>query len=388
MASEPEPRDRWAGRPDARGGNRGRWAAAGVAAVGCLGIGLAWGWGGESAAALGLGAALMLFVTFWESLALGWWGGLVSALVCVAIAAAMGIERELPGALALPTGLVAAGLGGLAVRGREGRLRERAEAAAGEAGVLRGELGRARGEVAALQRRLRESERLALVGTAAAQVAHQFRNPLTSIQLYVQLLGDELRRLVEPERTDALGVLELVLNELGVLVEITDNYLQYARLPELEPAPLDLNRTVGELVRFLGPEIARKGLVASTRFAEGLPPVAADRRLLRFALMNLLKNAVEAMGPGGRLRVKTCQENGSVEVHVSDTGPGIPPSERERIFEPFYSTKESGSGLGLALSRQIVEKHNGSLTCQSMVGVGTTFIIRLPPHAQKSESER
>ncbi|MBM4040054.1 MAG: sensor histidine kinase, partial [Planctomycetes bacterium] len=94
-----------------------------------------------------------------------------------------------------------------------------------------------------------------------------------------------------------------------------------------------------------------------------------------------LKNAVEAMGPGGRLRVKTRQENGAVEIHVSDTGPGIPPAELDRVFEPFYTTKESGSGLGLPLSHQIIEKHRGTLTCQSLVGVGTTFTVRLPARA-------
>jgi signal transduction histidine kinase len=200
----------------------------------------------------------------------------------------------------------------------------------------------------------------------------------------VQLLEEDLRRSSErsgPEET--LDVVALVLKELRALGEITDNYLQYARLPELSAAPLDINPAVGELVRFLRPEVARKGLALSARLGDGLPAVNADRRLLRLALMNLLKNAVEAMPAGGRLRVKTCQKNGAVEVHVADTGPGIAPSEAERIFEPFYTTKDSGSGLGLSLSRQIVEKHGGSLTCQSMVGVGTTFVVRLPVAATK-----
>jgi signal transduction histidine kinase len=215
----------------------------------------------------------------------------------------------------------------------------------------------------------------------SAQLAHQLRNPLTSMQLYVQLLEDELHGGGDSGPAEALDLLQLVLHELKVLVEITDNYLQYARLPELAPAALDVNRAVGELVRFLRPEASRKGIALSTQFAEGLPPVEADRRLVRFALMNLLKNGVEAMAQGGRLRVKTAQQNGAVEIHVSDTGPGIETSEAEHIFEPFYTTKDSGSGLGLSLSRQIIEKHNGSLTCESMVGVGTTFVVKLPVEA-------
>ena len=92
----------------------------------------------------------------------------------------------------------------------------------------------------------------------------------------------------------------------------------------------------------------------------------------------MLKNASEAMGAGGRLRVRTAQQNGAVEIRVSDTGPGIRAEELEHVFEPFYTTKDAGSGLGLSLSRQIVEKHHGTLTCESMVGVGTTFTVRLP----------
>ncbi|HUT37347.1 MAG TPA: ATP-binding protein [Planctomycetota bacterium] len=255
-------------------------------------------------------------------------------------------------------------------------------------------LAGARSQAAELMRRLGQAERLGAMGTMSAQVAHQLRNPLTSMGLYLQLLDDEVRKLgpdphVAPGRelpdedgtpngAEASELLRRALRELATMVEITDNYLQYARLPELTAAPLDVNRTVGELVGFLKHELERHGVAVSVRLAEGLPQIEGDRRLLGFALMNLLKNALEAMGPGGRLRVKTAQENGAVEIHVSDTGPGIPSSDLEHIFEPFYTTKEAGSGLGLPLSRQVAEKHSGSLTCQSMVGVGTTFMVRLP----------
>jgi len=261
---------------------------------------------------------------------------------------------------------------------REGRERE---ALSAELASARRALDEATARVAALARRLDEAKRLATVGTMSAQIAHQLRNPLTSMGLYVQLLGDEVRKRHEANDGEAGELLERVLNDLHVMVEITDNYLQYARLPEPVLAPVDVNQTVGGLVNFLRHELERKGVAVSTQLAADLSAVEADRRLLGFAVMNLLKNAVEAMGPGGRLRVKTRQENGAVEIHVSDTGPGIPPAELGRVFEPFYTTKESGSGLGLPLSHQIIEKHRGTLTCQSLVGVGTTFTVRLPARA-------
>jgi len=312
-----------------------------------------------------------------SALALGWVCLVALAVLGVAAVPALGAI----GTIALGAGLAAAGLAAGALSLSRRRVRERLAGADAELASLKASLREAADEAAALRSRLGEAKHLATVGTMSAQIAHQLRNPLTSIQLYVQLLEDDLRKADGPSAAEAFDLLDLVLNELRSLVEITDNYLQYARLPALEAAPLDLNPAVGELVRFLRPEFARNGITVSARLQDGLAPVAGDRRLLRLALMNLLKNAAEAMGPGGRLRVKTCQQNGAVEIHVADTGPGIAAADLERIFEPFYTTKDSGSGLGLSLSRQIVEKHDGSLACQSMVGVGTTFVVKLPVHA-------
>ena len=290
-------------------------------------------------------------------------------------------------AVGLALGLLVAGAGGWLLWRWRLRLREQLAAAEAERAALRGALDEARRELAGLEQRLGEAERLATVGTMSAQIAHQLRNPLTSIGLYIQLVEDELRELGPAMAREAIELLGRVLNEQRVLVEITDNYLRYARLPDIRLTTLDLNGTVGEMVHFLRHELERKGIAVSTHLGEGLAAVEADRRLLRFALMNLLKNAAEAMAPGGRLRVRTAQQNGAVEIHVSDTGPGIPPDDLAHVFEPFYTTKDAGSGLGLSLSRQIIEKHHGTLTCESMVGVGTTFIVSLPPRGGQPAEE-
>ena len=335
-------------------------------------------WGGGDGATLGAAAVLAALLGLWGGLMFGMaLGGANAGLLALVI----GLSRPwigLAGVAGIGAGLVAAAVGGGLVRGWRLAVRQRLSARDAELAALQAALDEARGELARLTCRLSDAERLATVGTMSAQIAHQLRNPLTSIGLYIQLVEDELRDFEPARAREAIGLLERVLNEQRVLVEITDNYLRYARLPDLQPAAVDVNRTVGELVRFLRHELEREGIAASAHLADGLQSIQADRRLLRFVLMNLLKNAVEAMGAGGRLRVRTAQHNGAVEIHVSDTGPGIPAEELEHVFEPFYTTKDAGSGLGLSLSRQIVGKHHGTLTCESMVGVGTTFTVRLP----------
>jgi len=287
----------------------------------------------------------------------------------------------------LGAGLAVAGTACGVVWARCRRARRQLAALRAEFRATREALATERANAQALARRLDKAERLASVGTMSAQIAHQLRNPLTSMGLYVQLLGDEVRQLREINGSEAADLLERVLDDLRAMVEITDNYLQYARLPEPELAPLDVNQAVRSLVQFVGHEAERKGVVLSTSLAEDLGAVEADRRLLGFAVLNLLKNGLEAMGRGGRLRVKTCQHNGAVEIRVSDTGPGIPPAEMPRVFEPFYTTKESGTGLGLSLSQQIIERHRGTLTCHSLVGVGTTFTVRLPARAGEGRAD-
>ena len=312
--------------------------------------------------------------------------GVGAGLVCLLGGVLFAGGLRVTGVALLTVGLAGAGVGGAWV-GRQWRAALLARAAAeAERAARGGALAHARDELAVAHRRLGEAERLATVGTMSAQIAHQLRNPLTSVGLYVQLLEDEVRSLAPPKSREASELLELVVREVRTLVEITDNYLQYARLPELEPVAVDMNATVEELARFLRHELVRKRLTLSSRLASDMPPIEADPRLLRFALMNLLKNAVEATEEGGRLRVRTCRLNGAVEVHVCDTGRGIAPEEQGHIFEPFYTTKDAGSGLGLSLSRQIVEKHEGTLTCESIVGVGTTFVVRLP--AARPEDRR
>jgi signal transduction histidine kinase len=220
--------------------------------------------------------------------------------------------------------------------------------------------------------------RLAAVGRMAAIITHEIRNPLSSIGLNAELLEDELK---EGGKGDAGALAQKISKEVDRLTAITEEYLRFARLPRPKLERSEVNEIVTDLVQFQKEELGLAGVQVSARLADGLPPVSADEGQLRQALLNLVKNAADAMSVqgGGTLEVETRQSSdGAVEVAIADSGPGIPEDHLPRIFEPFFSTKEQGTGLGLALTQQIVVEHGGRLEVDSRPGRGTTFVVRLP----------
>ncbi len=219
--------------------------------------------------------------------------------------------------------------------------------------------------------RLIRSERLAAVGKIAAQITHEVRNPLSSIGLNAELLEEELDG--EPRE-----LARAIIKEVDRLAGITEQYLRFARLPRPKLEREDLNTIVSSLLAFLKEELEKRGIAVEARLAASLPPVAADENQLRQALLNLLRNGAEAMRDGGRLTVATAATDGQVRVSVTDTGHGIAPGERDKIFDAFFSTKEGGTGLGLALTQQIVADHGGAIEVESEPGSGATFTVRLP----------
>ncbi len=236
--------------------------------------------------------------------------------------------------------------------------------------------------------RLLRSERLAAVGRVSAQVTHEIRNPLSSIGLNAELLGDEIAeaQFANPgKRREALDLLSAMAREIDRLTEISEQYLAFARPPRqgAPRTPVDLGDLAEDLVSFLGPELDRAGVRVTLDLASALPPVAGDEGQLRQALRNLLRNAREAMAlAGGQVTVRTRDAGGGqVTLEVADAGPGLSPEALARVFEPFYTTKEQGTGLGLALTQQIALDHGGTLSCQSEPGHGATFVLTLPAGA-------
>ncbi len=222
---------------------------------------------------------------------------------------------------------------------------------------------------------LLRSERLAAIGRIAAQITHEIRNPLSSISLNAEELGERA--------PGARDLCDAIVREVDRLTAITEEYLRFARLPKPSMQRAEVNEVVRDLLEFVRAELAEAQVSLEVRLSPELPRVLADVAQLRQLLLNLVRNAREAMTRGGSLRVTTRGGEGSVLVEVRDTGPGIEPARLQRIFDPFFTTKERGTGLGLAMAQEIAQEHGGQLTCESRVGSGTTFTLRLPALAEQ-----
>ena len=229
------------------------------------------------------------------------------------------------------------------------------------------------------ERELVRSERLAAVGKMAAMIAHEVRNPLSSIGLNTELLEEELGP--GPDLDEARELCRAIHREVDRLTQITEEYLSFSRLPKPKLAHEHVNAMVDDLAAFVREDLAAKQVTLTTDLTAGDPIARIDAAQIRQCLLNLVRNAAEAVVAKGSghvtLRTRTAAP-GRVEIDVEDNGIGIPPDVLPQLFDPFFSTKEDGSGLGLALTQQIVRDHGGDLRVDSVVGRGTTFTVSVP----------
>jgi signal transduction histidine kinase len=221
------------------------------------------------------------------------------------------------------------------------------------------------------------AEKLSAVGRLAASVAHEINNPLQAIALHLQLLTDEA---LSPGGQRRLGVVQ---QEFKRIANIVERLLDLQRPKEGQPQPVNILAALEYVVVLAEKQLQRTGVNLIQRLPTSLPVVAAVESQLKQVFLNLILNAAEAMAAGGTLTISACSEGGYVQVEFSDTGPGLPPEIQERLFEPFFTTKADGSGLGLAVSHEIVANHGGALTVQSLPGEGATFTVRLPVSGEK-----
>lgn len=229
--------------------------------------------------------------------------------------------------------------------------------------------------------RLILTERLAAIGRMAAHVTHEVRNPLSSIGLNVDMLRDEVQELAAAggaESDEAFALVAAIQKEIDRLTEITEQYLRLARLPRPRFEEEDLGEIVESLTRFIGRDVESRGVRLQVEVEEGLPAVALDEQQIRQALLNLVRNAVDASTRGDEVRVFVTRSGDGVRVVVEDDGDGVPEGERDAIFDLFFTTKERGSGLGLPLTQQVVHAHEGTITIEASPSGGARFVVDLP----------
>ncbi len=216
------------------------------------------------------------------------------------------------------------------------------------------------------------------IATLAGQLAHEIKNPLSTITMNVELLAEDFAQPQNQRERRALERIQRVQRECVRLQQLLDDFLGFARaMPQhLEVYPLD--RFLEEVLEFFRPQAQKHQVEVVQLFDSDLPPVKIDRQYFRAALLNLLINALQAMPQGGRLEVRTRRDGPAVAVDLIDTGQGMDSQTLARIFEPFFSTKPGGTGLGLPTARKIIEALGGTISVQSEPGRGTQFTIRLP----------
>jgi two-component system, sporulation sensor kinase E len=223
-----------------------------------------------------------------------------------------------------------------------------------------------------------ESERLNALTLLAAGVAHEIGNPLNSLHIHLQLMERKVRKLKGEARQELQESIDVSRAEIGRLDSIVTQFLRAIRPSKPQLHPESVNAIVNEAVRFFAPEIQDRDVVVEQELRSDLPLLQLDRDQIKQAFYNVIKNSFEAMKRRGILRIRTDMDDTHVLISFIDTGGGMSPENLSRVFEPYFTTKSSGTGLGLLIVRRIVREHGGELSIESSQGKGLTLTIRLP----------
>ena len=225
------------------------------------------------------------------------------------------------------------------------------------------------------------SERFATIGKISTLITHEIRNPLSSIGLNAELLEEEISQFEGCDTGESRALLKAIGGEVDRLRDVTEEYLQFARLPKPEKESIDVLTMINNIVQFVEPEMNQKNLKLTVTH-EGTPQASIDGNQIRQALLNLLRNSSEAMDDkdGGQILIHIkAHDPETTMIRIEDSGPGVPFEIQPHIFEAFYSTKPSGTGMGLSLVQQIATGHGGEVRCQTSAALGgAKFVLLLP----------
>jgi nitrogen fixation/metabolism regulation signal transduction histidine kinase len=257
-----------------------------------------------------------------------------------------------------------------------------------EIGQLADSFNRMTTELLAHKERLVQTERVAAWRELARRLAHELKNPLFPLQLTVENLMRA--RTQSPDQFDEVfrESSQTLLAEIANLKGIIGRFSEFSKMPQPQLQPVQVNEIVRGVAQLFQAQLQAPGRAAihcNLSLDEKLPGIAADPELLHRALSNLALNAMDAMPNGGALAVRTRRDDGKTIIEVSDTGSGLTREECERIFTPYYTSKQHGTGLGLAIVQSVVSDHGGRISVQSEPGRGTTFVIELPNNLEAQQ---
>jgi len=225
-----------------------------------------------------------------------------------------------------------------------------------------------------IDRELQTADRLTAISRISSGVAHEVKNPLNAILLHVEVARSKLSR----GDTDVAEQMDIIAREILRLDRVVRTFLDFTRPVELQLQTVPMQELVTEIVELARPQTAASNITVSVKQETDGVDVRVDRDLVKQAVLNVMVNAMQAMPEGGELRFEASATRNTAELRISDTGPGIPPELRDKIFRLYFTTKNQGSGIGLAMTFRIVQLHDGTIDFTSELGKGTTFLIRLP----------
>jgi signal transduction histidine kinase len=230
-------------------------------------------------------------------------------------------------------------------------------------------------ELAAAQAQLAHQEKIAALGRAAAQVAHEIKNPLAGLRLY----SLHLKNKVAGKLSDAeMSLIDKTIDSINRLSDTADQILNFARPINLVPTRVDLNRVVASVIQLLEPQITSNKIEVKLALAPSGASAMLDEASIHSALMNLMLNAIQSMTADGVLSVTTNADGDHLRLTIADTGRGMTEEQAKNVFEPFYTTKSQGLGLGAPYARKVIEQHRGTIKVESREGEGTRLEIELP----------